>query len=97
MHVFIEFLSEYGDLPLMELGVHTLSDGYTFLIRQEQLGTKEDLECSQNGICSAETGRCTCMEGYVSAADSEPGEAIALAGGSRGDCGFELQFFPNAL
>lgn len=95
--VFIEFLSEYGDLPLLQLGVNTLNSGYIFNIRQEQLGTKEDLECSQNGICSAETGQCTCMEGFVSSADSEPSADVALAGGSRGDCGFELKLFPNAV
>jgi hypothetical protein len=94
---FIEFLSEYGDLPLLELGVNTLSDGYVFTIRKEVTGTKEDLECSQNGICVAETGRCSCVEGYVSSADSEVGADSALAGGDRGDCGFELRLFPNAL
>lgn len=88
----IEFLSEYGDLPMIELGVSFLSDSYTFKINQVIRGTKEDLECSQQGICNEDTGQCFCMPGFTSSADSVSGGKISTSAGDRGDCGYETKF-----
>ena len=88
---YIEFLSEYGDLPLLKLTSPHLSPGYTFIITQEVQGTKENLECSQHGICRSDTGACECMQGYVSSADSLPGGKTSVSGGNRGDCGYETR------
>ena len=48
-------------------------------------GTKEDVECSANGICNREIGICACLDGFASGADD--GEPLG-AYGQRGDCGF---------
>lgn len=67
--IFIEFLGEFGDLPLMKVDATYLDglDGGTFVeISEYQQGTKEDVECSQLGICNPKTGQCTCVEGYGS-------------------------------
>ena len=48
-------------------------------------GTKEDVECSANGICNREVGICACLDGFASGADD--GEPLG-AYGQRGDCGF---------
>jgi hypothetical protein len=42
-------------------------DGQVYVeISEYQQGTKEDVECSQMGICDPKKGQCTCVEGYGS-------------------------------
>ena len=88
----IEFLSEYGDVPMLTMGVDYLSDSSVFKINQVVRGTKEDLECSQQGICNSDTGQCFCMPGFTSSDDSESGGFISTSAGDRGDCGYETKF-----
>lgn len=95
----IEFLTEFGDLPLMRTDLTairnidphlaTLRNGYIMNITEYQkgecpqlclkptsplallmtwlcAGTKEDEECSGQGMCSEATGQCACFEGFGS-------------------------------
>ena len=110
--VFIEFLSELGDVPMLEPDVSNLLcfhgdciDPYghydwrpgenfvsefldyvnpsfisTVTITEYQKGTKGNYECSRNGICMEDTGKCRCAPGFKSSNGS------VLYPGERGDC-----------
>jgi hypothetical protein len=90
--VYIEFTSEFGDLPLLIPDTSLLSmiredtwysqANYYMNITEYQKGTKEDVECSRKGICNYDTGRCGCMEGFQSS------NGTAYEVGERGDCTF---------
>lgn len=83
--VFIEFLTEYGDLPLMSYNILPGTSGDTHIgivISEYQKGTKEDLECSAQGICDESTGICNCMPGWGSS------NGTMFAPGERGDCSY---------
>jgi hypothetical protein len=78
--IYIEFLTEFGDLPLM-------TSTQPINITEYQTGSKEDLECSGQGICSESTGICRCRSGYGSSNGS------LLAVGERGDCSYFNPFY----
>jgi hypothetical protein len=91
---YVEFLSEFGDLPLLKVDTSLLSY-YTsgsahnyveFNITEYQKGTKEDIECSYRGICSEDTGICNCLQGFRSSNGS------VTTVGSRGDCTYANPF-----
>merc|ERR1719163_1901972 len=46
-------------------------------------GTKENVECSDRGLCDRAEGICTCFTGFA----SSDGDGNS---GSRGDCGHQL-------
>ncbi|KAG1683703.1 hypothetical protein DVH05_005427 [Phytophthora capsici] len=79
----IEFLTNFGDLPPLRWildGALTLTisvDGVGGSVR----GTKEEVVCSNRGICNHITGVCRCVYGFTSS-DGFGGE------GDRGDCGY---------
>jgi len=81
--VEIAFLTEFGDLPLLKVvSASSLllgSDAATTTVTESRKGTKEDLECSGNGICG-NNGVCSCMPGFMSSNGS------ANMVGERGDC-----------
>lgn len=84
----VEFLNDFGDVPLLVPRQETLSYGsavYTvsLTVAEKQAGTKEDEECSNRGICDSSDGYCSCETGY----DTSNGYDEA---GQRGDCGFVL-------
>ena len=77
--VNIEFLTEYGDVPLLTATLTSLT--YTaFTLTETQKGTKEDVECSRMGTCNPSTGRCACVGAFSSSNGS------VTTPGSRGDC-----------
>lgn len=85
----IEFLNKFGDVPLLVPDKQFLSfsspvQSVLLLVSQVQVGTKENLECSNRGLCDASTGYCTCSTNF----DTSDGYA---ASGTRGDCGFATQ------
>jgi hypothetical protein len=93
-HTYVEFTTEFGDLPLMKLyssdltyygssGIHNYAG---FNITEYQKGSKEDMECSGRGICEESTGICQCLEGF----GSSNGSAYSV--GSMGDCTYMNPF-----
>lgn len=59
--VDIEFLTEFGDLPLLKIDTSLLNGSATIL--EHNKGTRDNLECSRLGICNEDSGRCRCLEG----------------------------------
>lgn len=59
--VDVEFLTEFGKLPLMTADVSLLGGNVT--VRRRVEGTRQDLECSRLGVCNEDTGQCKCLEG----------------------------------
>ena len=83
--VVVDYLSEYGDLPLLEYtNIDLLDNGSaaTFNIAEKVKGTKEDLECSGQGVCNEYNGICACRQGFGSSNGTVGGI------GDRGDCTF---------
>eukprot|EP00607_Mallomonas_marina_P002978 CAMPEP_0182432722 /NCGR_PEP_ID=MMETSP1167-20130531/58449_1 /TAXON_ID=2988 /ORGANISM="Mallomonas Sp, Strain CCMP3275" /LENGTH=629 /DNA_ID=CAMNT_0024620567 /DNA_START=383 /DNA_END=2272 /DNA_ORIENTATION=- len=88
--VYIEFVWDFGDLPLLTVDRTNLQDMYSNNLQNEYLvnitefqkGTKQDIECSGVGVCNEKTGQCACADGFQSSNGTltQPGE--------RGDCGF---------
>jgi hypothetical protein len=72
--VYIEFLTEYGQLPM--LTYQEITPTVTLSIFSIQKSTKVDVECSGMGICNENNGICQCMTGYSSSDGSLyfPGE-----------------------
>merc|ERR1712146_640572 len=75
--VVVQFDSELGDLPLLSAG--TASLGGTISVTETTQGTKENVECSNNGYCDETSGLCSCFSGYASS-DGDGNK------GARGDC-----------
>ena len=83
----IYFHSELGPLPTLEAIPYVDVQGgglQTFVgsidTRTIQLGTKENVECSNRGVCDRATGQCKCYPGYGS---SDGNGSVGL----RDDCG----------
>jgi hypothetical protein len=73
----VNFTSEFGDLPILVASSISVT---SVTIVEKQQGTKENIECSGQGICDHDTGMCKCFAGF-SSSDGFNGE------GTRGDCG----------
>jgi len=78
--VAITFTSELGDVPAIT-GDTTSLGGGTLVVVETTKGTKENAECSQNGVCDRTLGKCKCFPGF-SSSDGSGNQ------GTRGDCGF---------
>lgn len=74
--IAITFTTELGDLPPL---TYTAS-GTTMTVTETTPGTRENLECSNQGLCDRSTGLCKCFTGYL----SSDGQG---ATGNKGDCG----------
>ncbi len=88
-YVVVEFLSEFGNLPLLEYtNINLVRNGgsVTFTISEQVQGTKEDVECSGQGVCNEYTGACVCRTGFGSSNDD------VNSYGDRGDCTFRNRF-----
>ena len=87
----IEFLQEFGDLPIIvpdgtQLKFPDGDQEANIIMAQDTRGSKESEQCSNRGICDITTGYCTCSTNYkTSNGLSPPGEGI------RGDCGYDYQ------
>jgi hypothetical protein len=81
--VYIEFETEFGDLPLLQ------ADKAAILINitEYRKGDKEDMECSGQGSCDESTGICDCYEGFGSSNGTTDSQ------GERGDCSFYNPFY----
>jgi len=76
----IEFRTELGDLPELIVEYIRFGSGY-IEVYEEQKGNKDNIECSDHGLCNYETGDCECFLYYISSdADGNSG--------NRGDCGY---------
>lgn len=79
--VLVDFLSEFGDLPLLEYtDIDLAGAGKAFAVTEVNKGSKEDVECSRQGVCNEFTGVCACREGFGSSDDTP------YRVGDRGDC-----------
>jgi hypothetical protein len=84
--VRIKFLTELGDLPLLNADASYLfgpNNGAvlaTLEISEVTTGVGRIEECSGQGICDGTTGLCSCFESWLSSDG-------AGAEGGRGDCG----------
>ena len=76
----VTFYSELGNQPLIKSDVGKLAGG-TIAIVEKQSGTRNNIECSGQGICDSGTGECQCYVGY----SSSDGAGNA---GLRMDCGY---------
>jgi hypothetical protein len=87
----IEFLTNFGDLPALRW---ILDGALTLAISEDGvggsvMGTKEEVVCSNRGICNHITGVCRCAYGFTSS-DGFGGE------GDRGDCGYMEPLYLNS-
>jgi hypothetical protein len=84
--VYIEFLTEFGDLPLIRSDPELIDNtggfapAFAITIAEYQKGTKEDMECSGQGVCHEDTGICECFTGFGSSNGS------VSSAGQWGDC-----------
>jgi hypothetical protein len=91
-HILIKFVSELGNPPDLKVvldGPHSFeikTDGHGFSV----MGTKENAECSNRGMCDITTGKCKCYAGY-SSSDGDGNE------GERGDCGFLETLYAGSM
>lgn len=84
--ITVEFLQDFGDLPLMvpngdSLSHFSAATTVTLTVIETVTGSKEDEYCSVRGLCDITTGVCTCMTNW----DTSNGYGVA---GRRGDCGY---------
>ena len=61
----IEFLQDFGDLPLLVAGVSKLTHSTSGVsasvdVEEAVTGTKESLDCSGRGLCDTDDRLCTC-------------------------------------
>lgn len=94
----VEFLQNFGDIPRLVpnkkklIYSNALATPILTVVEQTK-GTKEDLECSNRGICEPTTGTCSCSTNY----DTSDGYNDA---GTRGDCGYAtstIQYCPGSV
>lgn len=95
--VSIEFLTEFGHLPLLQANIALLTVYDDTLLGKACVNitrlvtcTKEDVECSALGTCNENTGRCSCLEGYGSSNGS------LVSHGERGDCSWYNKWYTEA-
>lgn len=82
--VSVTFLGDFGDLPDMTYSTSALTNSggsASIAISTPTTGTKDEMECSGQGLCDRAKGICKCFDSRV----SSNGQG---ARGTRGDCGF---------
>eukprot|EP01040_Poterioochromonas_malhamensis_P003664 gene3664-3914_t len=94
----IEFLQAFGPLPNLvpdkrKLTFGSSLSGSVLTVETIVVGTKEDSECSNRGICDSSNGVCDCSLNFdTSNGYNNPG--------TRGDCGYAtelIQFCPGVI
>lgn len=70
----VQFLGELGDVP-------TLTTSPSYIVIETTKGTRENVECSNHGICDYQTGSCQCLPGFSGSAGNN-------SEGTRRDCGY---------
>jgi len=89
--VLVDFLSEFGDLPLLQLtDIDLAGAGKATAVVEVFPGSKEDVECSRQGVCNEYTGVCACRDGFGSSDDTPQ------AAGDRGDCTWRNPLDPGS-
>eukprot|EP00597_Dinobryon_sp_UTEXLB2267_P003572 CAMPEP_0170078820 /NCGR_PEP_ID=MMETSP0019_2-20121128/15355_1 /TAXON_ID=98059 /ORGANISM="Dinobryon sp., Strain UTEXLB2267" /LENGTH=596 /DNA_ID=CAMNT_0010291967 /DNA_START=226 /DNA_END=2016 /DNA_ORIENTATION=- len=94
----VEFLQDFGSLPLLVPDMRNLLyanalAGKLLTVAKQVDGTKENLDCSNRGICDTSNGVCSCSADF----DTSNGYN---AEGTRGDCGFatqSIQYCPGEI
>lgn len=84
-NMHITFTEDFGDLPALVPAA--VSSGPTFTVTESVVGTKENKECSDRGVCDRTTGLCACFQ-YASSGDGHGNS------GTRADCSFETKYQP---
>ncbi|GMF30833.1 unnamed protein product [Phytophthora lilii] len=79
----ITFTNNPGNLPNLQV-LNNLNNGATVTVTTSTTGTRENVYCSNHGLCDFSTGVCKCAAGFVSG-----NGALIPAAGRRGDCGFQ--------
>jgi hypothetical protein len=94
----VEFLQAFGSLPNLvpdkrKLKFGTSLSSSVLQVETVVVGTKEDVECSNRGICDSANGICECSLNFdTSNGYNQPG--------TRGDCGYAtelIQFCPGVI
>lgn len=94
----VEFTQNFGSLPLMVPDIRKLQysnalSNATLTVTKLVDGTKEDLECSNRGLCDTNSGVCACSNDY------QTSNGYNLPG-TRGDCGYAtlaVQYCPGDI
>lgn len=85
----IEMRGEFGNLPDLTL-INSVYDSYTNNPKQFNLttskGTKENVYCSNHGVCDFDTGTCLCFQSRYNYFYWESSDGYGHLG-TRGDCG----------
>lgn len=93
MTTTIKLRAAYGNLPDFEF-VNGVRNGTGTLMSQLNMttnkGTKENVDCSNHGLCDTDTGMCRCFQSPLQGLyswDSSDGYGNK---GLRGDCGYQV-------
>jgi hypothetical protein len=82
---YVEFISDRGDVPMLVATTSPYSQ-IRLNISEVRKGTKENVECSGNGLCNRDVGVCNCLDGFASSTETNTRKLGEY--GERGDCAF---------
>ena len=82
---YVEFISDRGDVPMLVATTSPYSQ-IRLNISEFRKGSKENVECSGNGLCNRDVGVCNCLDGFASSTETNKRKLGEY--GERGDCAF---------